>query len=107
MVHDLIKSLGLLDFEELKGSLSERGKKGDEDGESEDDDDNEGDRDEIQNEDKQEADGEPQRTPVSPTELSTHAQDEKATVVLPDPSLGTKTCLIRYHDRSYIGESPV
>lgn len=106
MVHDLIKSLGLLDFEELKGRLSEGGKKEDGDGGSEDDDDNEGDRDEIQNEDKQEADGEPQRrTPDSPAELSTHAQDEKATVVLPDPSLGTKTCLLRYHDRSYIGES--
>lgn len=106
MVHDLIKSLGLLDFEELKGRLSERGKKGDGEGESDDDDDNQGDRDEIQNEDKQEADGEPQRrTPDSPAELSTHTQDEKATVVLPDPSLGTKTCLLRYHDRSYIGES--
>lgn len=106
MVHDLIKSLGLLDFEELKGRLPERGKKGDGEGESDDDDDNQGDRDEIQNEDKQEADGEPQRrTPDSPAELSTHTQDEKATVVLPDPSLGTKTCLLRYHDRSYIGES--
>lgn len=106
MVHDLIKSLGLLDFEELKGRLSERDKKGNGDGESEDDDDSDGDRDEIQIEDKQDADGEPQRrTPNSPTELSTQPQGEKATVVLPNPSLGTKACLLRYHDRSYIGES--
>lgn len=105
-VHDLIKSLGLLDFEELKGRLSEKGKKEDGDGESDDDDDNEGSRDEIKNENKQEADGEPQRrTPDIPTGLSTQAQGDKAIVVLPDPDLGTKTCLLRYHDRSYIGES--
>lgn len=105
-VHDLIKSLGLLDFEELKGRLSEKGKKEDGDGESDDDDDNEGSRDEIKNENKQEADGEPQRrTPDIPTGLSTQAQGDKAIVVLPDPDLGTKTCLLRYHDRSYIGDS--
>ncbi|OXC68348.1 hypothetical protein AYX13_03051 [Cryptococcus neoformans] len=104
MVHDLIKSLNLLDFEELKERFSKNDKAEDEDGKSEDDDDNEADRIGVKNVgDKQGAGGEHQgRTPDSPTESPTQAKHNKATVVFPEPSLGTKACLLRYHDRSYI-----
>lgn len=107
MVHDLIKSLNLLDFEELKERFSKNDKAEDEDGKSEDDDDNEADRIGVKNVgDKQGAGGEHQgRTPDSPTESPTQAKHNKATVVFPEPSLGTKACLLRYHDRSYIGKS--
>lgn len=106
MVHDLIRSLDLLDFEELKERFLKSDNPEDEDGKSEDDDDNEADRNEVNNGDKQGADGEPQRRkPGSPTASPPHAQNKKATVVFPQPSLGTKACLLKYHDRSYIGKS--